>query len=72
MDHELMSAGVLSKVEMEAGVAALLSGDVRLQPVLYANLGPAVGRFLALGDEARRRSAGGWSTSAARMPSSRR
>jgi len=53
MDHELMAAGVLSMVEMEAGVAALLSGEARMQSVVYANLGPAVGRFVALGDEAR-------------------
>ena len=48
MEHDLMSAGVLSMPEMEATVAALLSEDPTLQSVLYANLEPAAGRFGAL------------------------
>jgi type I restriction enzyme R subunit len=51
MEHDLMSAGVLSMPEMEAAVAALLSDDPAQQSVLYANLHPAVGRFVALDDD---------------------
>ncbi|HMR22727.1 MAG TPA: DEAD/DEAH box helicase family protein [Micropruina sp.] len=51
MEHDLMTAGVLSMPEMEATVAALLSEDPAQQSVLYANLEPAVGRFAALEDE---------------------
>ena len=51
MEHDLMAAGVLSMPEMEAAVAALLSGDAAGQSVLYANLQPAVGRFVALEEE---------------------
>ncbi|MGD8148688.1 type I restriction endonuclease subunit R [Ornithinimicrobium sp. Y1694] len=52
MEHDLMAAGVLSMPEMEATVMALLSEDVAQQSVLYANLEPAVGRFVALDEEA--------------------
>ena len=52
MEHDLMAAGVLSKPEMEAAVAALLSEDPVQQSVLYAALAPAVGRFAGL-DEAK-------------------
>jgi type I restriction enzyme R subunit len=51
MEHELMSAQVLSRPEMDATVTALLSGDPSQQSVLYANLQPAVGRFVALAEE---------------------
>ena len=52
MEHDLMAAGVLSMPEMEAAVAALLSEDPAQQSVIYANLDPAVGRFVALDEEA--------------------
>ena len=46
-----MSAGVLAVDELSAVTKALLSNDPAEQPVIYANLHPAVGRFLALEDE---------------------
>ena len=52
MEHDLMAAAVLSLVEMDAAVSALLSGDPALQSVIYGNLDPAVGRFAALDDDA--------------------
>ncbi len=52
MEHDLMAASVLSMPEMEATIAALLSEDPAQQSVLYANLNPAVGRFVSLDEEA--------------------
>ena len=52
LEHDLMAAHVLSRPEMDATVAALLSGDPTQQSVLYANLQPAVGRFVALDQDA--------------------
>ncbi|MVA74775.1 DEAD/DEAH box helicase [Auraticoccus sp. F435] len=52
MEHELRTAGVLSSDEMHAAVRALLSDDPAQQPVIYANLDPAVGRFVSLEEEA--------------------
>ena len=52
MEHDLTSAGVLSMPEMGAAVTALLSDDPAQQSVLYANLAPAVGRFVSLDEEA--------------------
>ena len=52
MEHDLLAAGVLSRPEMDAAVTALLSDDPAHQSVLYANLSPAVGRFVALEEEA--------------------
>lgn len=52
MEHDLMAAHVLSAVEMDAAVGALLSEDPAQQSVVYANLDPAVGRFAALEEEA--------------------
>ena len=52
MEHDLLAAGVLAMPEMEAAVAALLSDDPSQQSVIYANLGPAVGRFVSLDEEA--------------------
>jgi type I restriction enzyme R subunit len=51
MEHDLMAARVLSLPEMEATIGALLSGDPSQQSVLYANLTPAAGRFVALSEE---------------------
>ncbi len=51
MEHDLMKAHVLSPPEMEAAVAALLSGDPAQQAVIYANLHPAVGRFESVHEE---------------------
>lgn len=48
MEHDLISAGVLSQEETDAAIAALLSGEPGEQPVVYANLEPAVGRFTTL------------------------
>ncbi|MGN6412516.1 type I restriction endonuclease subunit R [Flexivirga sp.] len=48
MEHELMSAGVLSVDEMNAATTALLSDDPTQQPVIYSNVEPAVGRFVSL------------------------
>jgi type I restriction enzyme R subunit len=46
MSRPRCAAGVLSAEEMDAAVAALLSEDPARQGVIYANLGPAVGRFI--------------------------
>ena len=51
MEHELINAQVLSMPELKATVEALLSGDPSEQSVLYANLQPAVGRFISLDEE---------------------
>ncbi|MBM6404622.1 type I restriction endonuclease subunit R [Phycicoccus sp. CSK15P-2] len=51
MEHDLMAAGVLSREEMDAAVTALLRGDATEQSVIYANLGPAVGRFVSLDED---------------------
>src|SRR5690606_22872516 len=45
MEHDLGAAGVLSREEMDAAIAALLSDDPSRQGEIYANLSPAVGRF---------------------------
>ena len=52
MEHELMTASVLSRDEMDAATAALLSDDPSQQPIVYANLTPAVGRFISLDEDA--------------------
>lgn len=51
MEHDLMSAGVLAVDELAAATKALLSGDPAEQPVIYANLHPAVGRYVSLEEE---------------------
>lgn len=48
MEHDLMTAGVLSLDEMDAATVALLSDDPKQQPTIYSNVGSAVGRFLSL------------------------
>ncbi len=53
MEHDLMAAQVLSRVEMGATVTALLSDDPAQQSVIYSNLDPAVGRFAALDEDSR-------------------
>ena len=52
LEHDLRTANVLSPTEMNAAVAALLSGDPAQQSVIYVNLEPAVGRFVLLDEEA--------------------
>ena len=52
LEHDLLSAGVLSPTEMAAAVAALLSEDPAQQSVIYANLEPAVGRFSLIDEDA--------------------
>ncbi|OZF33041.1 restriction endonuclease subunit R [Rhodococcus sp. 14-2483-1-1] len=52
MEHDLLASGVLSRQEMDAAVTALLSNDASQQSVLYSNLGPPVGRFAALDENA--------------------
>ena len=52
MEHDLMSVGVLSIDEMTAATTALLSDDPIQQPLIYANVDPAVGRFVSLDDDA--------------------
>jgi type I restriction enzyme R subunit len=52
MEHDLMAAHVLSAEEMDAAVAALLSGEDSRQAEIYGNLDPAVGRFAMLDDDA--------------------
>lgn len=52
MEHDLLAAHVLSRVEMDAAVTALLSEDPAQQSVIYSNLEPAAGRFAALDEEA--------------------
>lgn len=51
MEHDLMTAGVLSLDEMDAATVALLSDDPKQQPTIYSNVGTAVGRFLSLDGE---------------------
>ena len=51
MEHELMSANILSREEMDASITALLSDDPAQQPAIYGNVDPAVGRFIAMDDE---------------------
>ena len=46
-----MAAQVLSREEMDAAVGALLSEDPAQQSVVYANLSPAAGRFVALDED---------------------
>jgi len=53
MEHDLMAAHVLSTPEMGAAAGALLSEDRSLQSVIYANLNPAVGRFISLDEDQR-------------------
>lgn len=52
MEHDLMSAGVLSLDEMDAATTALLSDEPKQQPIIYSNVGTAVGRFLTLDEDA--------------------
>ena len=52
LEHDLLTAHVLSLPEMEAAVAALLSGDPAQQPVIYGNVKPAVERCVQLDDDA--------------------
>lgn len=52
MEHDLMAARVLSAEEMDAAVGALLSDDPALQSVIYSNIDPAIGRFVALDEDA--------------------
>lgn len=52
MEHDLLSAGVLSPDEMDAATTALLSDDPKQQPAIYGNVAPAVGRFVSLDDDA--------------------
>ncbi|WP_181641547.1 type I restriction endonuclease subunit R, partial [Nocardioides massiliensis] len=52
MEHDLRTAGVLSQPEMSAAVSALLSDDPAQQSVIYANVGPAVGRFTVFDEDA--------------------
>jgi len=52
LEHDLLAAGVLSLPQMKAAVTALLSEDPAQQAVLYANLEPAVVRFVALDGDA--------------------
>ena len=52
MEHDLLAAGVLSPPEMTIAVAALLSGDPARQSLVYANLEPALGRFVSLDEDA--------------------
>jgi hypothetical protein len=75
MEHDLMAAGVLSMPEMEAAVAALaVGGPGTLQAVLYAGLdaGRRAGLRRWMRRRLRRSSGGRWSTSAGRIPLSRR
>ncbi|GAB2478977.1 DEAD/DEAH box helicase family protein [Luteococcus sediminum] len=52
LSNELWAAQVLSDPEMDASVEALLSDDPSRQDQIYANLNPAVGRWIALDDDA--------------------
>lgn len=51
MEHDLMAAGVLSLDEMTAATTALLSDEPAQQSLIYANVDPAVGRFVTLSDD---------------------
>lgn len=54
MEHTLMAAQVIHPDEHAAAIEALLSGSAAKQKAIYANLNPAVERFIALPeDEAR-------------------
>lgn len=52
MEHDLMTAGVLSPDEMDAATAALLSDDPARQPEIYTNVTSATGRFVSLDEDA--------------------
>lgn len=52
LSTDLWSAQVLSEPEMDASVTALLSDDPAQQAAVYANLDPAVGRWINLDEEA--------------------
>ncbi len=51
LEHDLMSAGVLSPDEMTALAGAVLSNDPTQQSQIYANLNPAIGRFISLPED---------------------
>jgi type I restriction enzyme R subunit len=51
LEATLRAAGVLHPVEVGAAVTALLSGKAANQAVVYANLNPAVDRFIALPED---------------------
>ena len=53
LERKVRDAGVLEPTEVSAAVAALLGGRTTEQRVIYANLNPAVDRFVALEAEQR-------------------
>lgn len=52
LERAILDAGVVHPDEQNATVAALLSGSAANQKVVYANLNPAVSRFVTLDDDA--------------------
>ncbi len=54
LQRTLEDAGVLVAEEVAAAVAALLSGKAANQKAVYASLGPAVDRFIALDEDGQR------------------
>jgi type I restriction enzyme R subunit len=50
LQRQILDADVVHPIEMTAAVEALLSGQTKEQGTVYANLGPAVERYLAIDD----------------------
>lgn len=52
LEHTITAAHVVHPAEQKAAVDALLAGGSANQKIIYANVNPAVGRFVALDEDA--------------------
>ncbi len=52
LEHTITAAHVIHPAEQEAAVDALLAGGSANQKIVYANVNPAVGRFIGLDEDA--------------------
>ena len=52
LEHTITAAHVIHPVEQKAAVDALLAGGSPNQKIIYSNVNPAVGRFIALDEDA--------------------
>ena len=52
LEHTIAAAHVIHPAEQKAAVDALLAGGSANQKIIYANVNPAVGRFIALDEDA--------------------
>ena len=52
LEHTITAAHVVHPAEQKAAVDALLAGGSANQRIIYANVNPAVGRFIALDEDA--------------------